>query len=118
MKLGAGNNLSPTGWWSIIERTRPEVNKLLFMLNSAENEICSAYKELKYQQLKLSSCTAELSMRFFLLINIKMPTVVGILIFISRRNFMLNRVEYETKFHDLEAKPTKAVLMLRKFMAS
>ena len=29
-------------------------------------------------------------MKFFLLINIKMPTIVGILIFISRKNFMLS----------------------------
>ena len=34
-------------------------------------------------------------MKFFLLINIKMPTIVGILIFISRKNFMLNWIEYE-----------------------
>ena len=47
-------------------------------------------KKIKYQQFKPSSCTAELSMRFFLLMNIKMPTIVGILIFISKKNFMLN----------------------------
>ena len=40
----------------------------------------------------------ELSMKFFLLINVKMPTIVGILIFISRKNFMLNWVEYEKSF--------------------
>ena len=68
------------------------------MLNSAENEICSAYKKIKYHQFKLFSYKAELSMKFFLLINIKMPTIVGILIFISRKNFMLNWVEYEKSF--------------------
>ena len=46
---------------------------LFFMLNSAENKICSAYK-IKYQQFKLSSCTALLSMKFLLLINVKMLT--------------------------------------------
>ena len=29
-------------------------------------------------------------MLFFLLINVKMPTVVGILTFMSRKNFMLS----------------------------
>ena len=46
-------------------------------------------KKIKYQVSKLSSCTAELSMKIFLLINIKMPTIVGILIFINRKNLML-----------------------------
>ena len=81
----------------------PEVIKLFFMLNSVENEICSAYKKIKYHQFKLSSSTAVLSMKFFLLINIKMLTIVGILIFINRKNFMLNWVEYEKKFYDLGA---------------
>ena len=40
--------------------------------------------------IKLFSYSTQLSMKFFLLINIKMPTIVGILIFISRKNFMLN----------------------------
>ena len=37
----------------------------------------------------------QLSMKFFLLINIKMPTIVGILIFISRNNFMLSSAVQE-----------------------
>ena len=52
----------------------------------------------KYQQVKLFSCKAELSMDFFLLINIKMPTTVGILILISRKKFMLNSAEHERSF--------------------
>ena len=35
---------------------------------------------------KLFSCSTQLSMKFILLINVKMPTVVGILIFISMIN--------------------------------
>ena len=34
-------------------------------------------------------------MIFFLLIHIKMPTIAGILIFISRKNFMLNSAVQE-----------------------
>ena len=34
---------------------------------------------------KIFLCSTELSMKFFLLINVKMPTIVGILTFISRK---------------------------------
>ena len=37
---------------------------------------------------------------FIMLINVKMPTIVGILIFMSRINFVLSRVEHE-KFYNL-----------------
>ena len=37
-------------------------------------------------------------MRFSLLINMKMPTIVGIFIFISKENFMLSWVEHEKSF--------------------
>ena len=40
--------------------------------------------------IKLFSYSTQLSMKFFVLINIKMPTIVGILIFISRKKFMLS----------------------------
>ena len=33
--------------------------------------------------IKLFSCSTQLSMKFILLINVKMPTIVGILTFIS-----------------------------------
>ena len=36
--------------------------------------------------IKLFSCSTQLSMEFFLLINVKMPTIVGILTFISKIN--------------------------------
>ena len=45
--------------------------------------------------IKLFSYSTQLSMNFFLLISIKMPTIVGILIFISRKNFMLNSAVQE-----------------------
>ena len=37
-------------------------------------------------------------MLFFPLINIKMPTNVGILTFMSRKNFMLSQVEHGKTF--------------------
>ena len=47
--------------------------------------------------IKLFSCSAQVSMKFFLLINVKMPTIVGILTFISRKNSILVLPEPEKK---------------------
>ena len=38
------------------------------------------------------SCPTQLSMKFSLLINLKMPTIVGIFIFISREIFTLSYI--------------------------
>ena len=45
--------------------------------------------------IKLFSCSTQLSMKFFLLINVKMPTIVGILTFMSRKNSILSLSEPE-----------------------
>ena len=62
-----------------------------FMLNSAENEILNAHK---YKILRNSTFSGSDMPRMlcFLLINVKMPTIVivGILAFMSRKNFMLS----------------------------
>ena len=39
--------------------------------------------------IKLFSCSAQLRLKFILLINVKMPTIVGILTFMSRINYRL-----------------------------
>ena len=44
--------------------------------------------------LNLFSGSTQLSMKFSLLINMKMPTIVGIFIFISRENFMLLKLAF------------------------
>ena len=43
--------------------------------------------------IKLFSCWTQLSMKFFLPINVKMPTIVGILIFMSMKNTILGLSE-------------------------
>ena len=43
--------------------------------------------------MKLYSCSTLLSMKFILLINVKMPTSVGILTFISRINTLFECFE-------------------------
>ena len=45
--------------------------------------------------IKLFSCSTQLSMKFFLLIIVKMPTVVGILTFMSRKISILGLSEPE-----------------------
>ena len=62
------------------------------MLNSAEHEILNAhrYKNIKkFNFLSLSGSDKPIVL-FFLLINVKMPTIVGILTFMGRKNFMLS----------------------------
>ena len=45
--------------------------------------------------IKLFSCSTQLSTKFILLINVKMPTIVGILTFISMINTHLRDLEQE-----------------------
>ena len=47
------------------------------------------------QGYKTFSCSTQLSMKFFLLINVKMPTIVGVLTFMNRKNSILALSESE-----------------------
>ena len=51
--------------------------------------------------IKLFSCSTQLSMKFFLLINVKMPTTVGILTFMSGKNNILGLSEPNKKLNFL-----------------
>ena len=59
--------------------------KPFFMLNSTEHEISTVLKNLilKFQQIKkfLALCLSDVV--FIMLVNAKMPTIVGILTFMS-----------------------------------
>ena len=48
--------------------------------------------------IKLFSCSTQLSMKFILLINVKMPTIVGILTFISMIDTTSERLEARNFF--------------------
>ena len=61
------------------------INYYMFRLNSTEADQIHTGPEV----IKLFSCSAQLRLKFILLINVKMPTIVGILTFISRRNYRL-----------------------------
>ena len=66
------------------------------MLNSAEHEILNAHK---YENSNKHFAGSEKArMLFFLLINVKMSAIVGILTILGRKNFLLNRVEHENLF--------------------
>ena len=67
----------------------PEVI-FFFMLNSVEHGISNAHKYKKYQENHLFLILDKPRMLFFLLINVKMPTIVGILTFMSRKNSVLS----------------------------
>ena len=68
------------------------------MLNSVEHEISNAQKDKNIMKFSFFLGSYKPRMLFFLLINVKMPTIVGILTFISRKSFMLSRVEHEKSF--------------------
>ena len=59
------------------------------MLNSAEHEILNAHKYENIKIFIIFSGSDKPKMLYFLLINVKMPTIVGILTFMSRKNFIL-----------------------------
>ena len=69
---------------------RPRSYTKIFMLNSAEHTILNA---LKYNKLTRNSAFMrpdKLIMLLFLLINVEMPTIVGIITFKGRKNSMLS----------------------------
>ena len=61
-----------------------------FMLNSAEHEILNAHKYKNIKIFSFFSGSDKWRMLFFLFINVKMPTFVGILTFMNRKSFMLS----------------------------
>ena len=51
-------------------------------------------QKLIYRQLKEFLALSLSDVVFIMLINVKMPTIVGILTFMSRINFVLRRIEH------------------------
>ena len=68
----------------------PQSYKTFFMLNSVEHEILNAYKYKDIKKFGLFLGPDKPRMLFFPLRNVKMPTIVGILTFMSRKKFMLS----------------------------
>ena len=55
-------------------------------------------KKLKYRQIKKLLASSLSDVVFIMLINVKMPTIFGILTFMSRINFVLSWVEHGKSF--------------------
>ena len=68
------------------------------MLDSVEHEILNAHKYKNIKKFGLFLGSVKPRILFFLLIHVKMPPTVGILTFMSGKNFMLNRIEHEKIF--------------------
>ena len=64
-------------------------------LKSTLNHIQNRTTRSGPEVIKLFSCSTQLSMNFFLLINVKMPTIVGILTYMSGKNGFLHLSEPE-----------------------
>ena len=60
------------------------------MLNSVEHETLNAHKYKNIKKSGFSKAQISLECYFSPLINVKMPTIGGILTFMSRKNLMLN----------------------------
>ena len=72
----------------------PEVIKLFSCSTQLSTKI-QLLINLKYRQIKKFLALSLSVVVFILLLNVIMPTIIFILTFMSRINFMLSRVEYE-----------------------
>ena len=68
----------------------PRGFKAFFLLNSIEHEILNAHKYENIKKFGFLLGSDKARMLFFSLINVTMPTIVGILPFMGRKNFMLS----------------------------
>ena len=83
--ITAPNSLHPN-------KTRPEITKHLSCSTQLSRKFQVLIKTKKNKQI-LKCFTLSLSdVVFIMLINVKMPTIVGILTFMSRINFVLDQV--------------------------
>ena len=64
---------------------RPRGYKTFFVLNSVEHEILNAHKYKNIKKFSSILGSDKPRILFFPLINVKMPTFVGILTFMSRK---------------------------------
>ena len=63
----------------VLEQIWPRGYKTFFMLNLAKHEILNAHKYKKISRKATFLGSGKPRMLFYLLINVKMPTIVGIL---------------------------------------
>ena len=64
------------------------------MPNSTEQEILNAHKYKNIKKSRGFQAQISLQILFFLLINVEMPTIVGILTFMRRKKFVLRPTNF------------------------
>ena len=69
---------------------RPRGYKTFFMLSSIELEILNVHKYNNIKKFGFFKAQISIECYFSPIINVKMPTIVGILTCMSRKNFMLS----------------------------
>ena len=69
--------------------TGPEVLKLFTCITQLSMKF-QILISIKYQEIQHFSSSDNPKMLFSMLVNVKMPTIIGILIFMSRKIFMLS----------------------------
>ena len=82
-------------WLPRTGHTSPALRTLYNTLNATSLTAKSGPEVIK------KSCSTQLSMKFFLLINVKMPTTVGILTFMSMKISIPDLSELEKKLNFL-----------------
>ena len=80
LQLDMANNESKCTFWPVLP-AKTQIYRRILVVWPGQEEVINPFFFL-----------AQLSMKFSLLINIKMPIIVGIFIFISREFFMLSYV--------------------------
>ena len=74
------------------------VRKLVEVYFMISDLLFTKEKRSDPEVIKLFPCSTRLSMKFILLVNVKMPTIVGILTFISRINTTSERLKARNVF--------------------
>ena len=66
---------------------------------STEHEIIAAHKtKITRKKHKDFPCLIRIDVVFILLMNVKIPTVIGKVTFMSMKNCMISRVQHEQRF--------------------
>ena len=79
----------------------PQPGPKVIKLFSYSTQLSTTFQlliKLKYRQIKKFLALSLSNVVFIMLINVKMPTIIGILTFMRRKNFLLSRVEHEKSF--------------------
>ena len=102
--IGLTKSLDPDQT-KLLKKSDDQVHNIIhaaYMYNSIVKEwnpiTDSAGKQTRAEVIQLFSCSTQLSIKFILLINVKMQTIVGILTFISTINTTCERLKARNFF--------------------